>query len=70
MVWVPTILPTTQEGSRFYTIENSTNLLIGPWTAILPCTDVPATSSPQVTYTNQATFSNQFYRAKVRLSAP
>jgi len=70
IVWVPTIVPTIQEGSRFYTIENTTNLVIGPWTAILESTDVPATIGPQVTYTNQTTLSNQFYRTKVHLTAP
>lgn len=70
VVWVPTIVPTSQEGNRLYTIENTTNLLTGPWAAILACTDVPATIGPQVTYTNQATLSNQFYRATVRLTVP
>ena len=70
VVWVSTIVPSTQEGSRYYTIENTTNLVIGPWTAISSCTDVPATIGPRLAYTNQTTLSNQFYRAKVRLTAP
>ena len=69
VVWVPTILPTPQYGncSRCYTFETTTNLQTGPWTSIVSCVDMPATSGSSVAFTNRNAASSQFYRGRVRL---
>jgi hypothetical protein len=68
VVTFPTVVPGVSYGgiNRYYTLECTTNLNAGTWTAISGWTDVLATGQP-LAYTCQTASSNSFYRCKVRL---
>ncbi len=69
LVTLPTIEPGSRhEGlSRYYSLESCTNLVDGTWVPVPGVTGVRATGQV-LTCTNQAGYTNRFYRGKVWLA--